>query len=424
MRYFIRDGETKVRGMTPDSGSKLVFVMSLAMVFGLLGLAVQPALLPVFFSEWQLSELQAGWLNGIFFAGYIAGVPVLITITDRLDARTVFLASSFIGFSALMGYALFAEGFWSALALRVLAGVGFAGTYMPGLKTLTDRIDRKDSSRAVAFYTASFGLGSALSFYLAGEINAALDWRWAFGLTAIGSLIAMALVFAAATAKKPKRHALAAALFDFRPVFRNRGAIGYILAYALHNWELMAVSAWTVAFLSFSASLQPDGASGWNITLIGAMAALVAMPASIGGNEVARRFGRRRTIAAFMVISAAIGAVIGFSAALPFGIVVTLCLIYSAATAADSASVTAGAVMSAAPEHYGATMAIHSFIGFGGAFLGPLMFGLVLDLTGGRQALTAWGTAFATIAILTLLGPLVLKVFSSNPVPTPNPSTD
>jgi len=390
------------------------------MVFGLLGLAVQPALLPVFFTEWQLSELQAGGLNGIFFAGYVAGVPVLITITDRIDARRVFLASSFVGFCALMGYALFAEGFWSALAFRVLAGLAFAGTYMPGLKTLTDRLDHEDSSRAVAFYTASFGLGSALSFYLAGEINAVLDWRWAFGLTALGSLIALGLVSAATMPKKPERHAQASALFDFRPVLRNRPAIGFILAYALHNWELMALSSWTVAFLTFSASLQPDGAAAWNITLIGALAALVAMPASIGGNEIARHFGRRRSIAAFMVISAGIGAIIGFSAALPFGIVVALCLLYSAATAADSASVTAGAVMSARPEHYGATMAIHSFIGFGGAFLGPLMFGLVLDLAGGRQTVDAWGTAFAVIALTTLLGPLVLKVFAASPTPTTN----
>ena len=29
-----------------------------------------------------------------------------------------------------------------------------------------------------------------------------------------------------------------AALFEFRPVLRNREAMTYILAYAAHNWEL------------------------------------------------------------------------------------------------------------------------------------------------------------------------------------------
>ena len=405
--------------MVAVTGTRLVFVMSLAMVFGLLGLAVLPALLPVFFAAWQLSESQAGWLNGIFFAGYVAGVPVLITITDRIDARRVFLASSALGFAALMAFALFAEGFWSALAFRALAGLGFAGAYMPGLKTLTDRLDRQDTSRAVAFYTASFGLGSALSFYLAGEINAALDWRWAFGLTACGSLVALVLVLAATAPQPPVRHAEASALFDFRPVFRNRPAVGYMLAYALHSWELMAASSWTVAFLTYSASLQPGGGAAWNITLVGALVALVSMPASVGGNELARRFGRRRTVAGLMVLSALLGSAVGFSAALPFGVVVAICLLYGATTAADSASVTAGTVISAAPEHHGATMAMHSFIGFGGAFLGPLAFGVVLDLAGGRQTTQGWGTAFAAIALTTLLGPLVLRYFAR---PSPDPA--
>jgi hypothetical protein len=34
-----------------------------------------------------------------------------------------------------------ANGFWSALLLRALAGVGWAGAYMPGLKAIADRLD-------------------------------------------------------------------------------------------------------------------------------------------------------------------------------------------------------------------------------------------------------------------------------------------
>ena len=37
----------------------------------------------------------------------------------------------------------------------------------------------------------------------------------------------------------PKRHPL-----DFRPVFRNRKAVGYMLAYGGHCWELFAFRTW------------------------------------------------------------------------------------------------------------------------------------------------------------------------------------
>jgi len=53
-------------------------------------------------------------------------------------------------------------------------------------------------------------------------------------------------------------------------------------------------------------------------------------------------------------------------------------------------------------------MAVHSFIGFAGAFAGPLVFGVVLDLAGGRESLLAWGLAFASSGLAIALSPLVL----------------
>jgi len=47
-------------------------------------------------------------------------------------------------------FALLADGFWSALAARALTGIGWAGTYMTGLKLLADKVDEKQMSRATA----------------------------------------------------------------------------------------------------------------------------------------------------------------------------------------------------------------------------------------------------------------------------------
>ena len=41
---------------------------------------------------------------------------------------------------ATAAFGLFADGLWSATAIWALAGIGFAGAYMPGLKALTDRL--------------------------------------------------------------------------------------------------------------------------------------------------------------------------------------------------------------------------------------------------------------------------------------------
>jgi MFS family permease len=121
------------------SGGRLIFLMCLAEVVGMAGFAAFPALLPTFLDEWKLSNTAAGWISGIFFAGYVGLVPVLVSLTDRLDPRRIYLASMVLTVAAALGFALLAEGFWSALVFRVLAGIGLAGTYMPGLKILSDR---------------------------------------------------------------------------------------------------------------------------------------------------------------------------------------------------------------------------------------------------------------------------------------------
>ena len=81
----------------------------------------------------------------------------------------------------------------------------------------------------------------------------------------------------------------------------------------------------------------------------------------------------------------------------------------------DSAALTAGAVAVAAPGRQGATMAMHSLIGFGGGFIGPLVLGWTLDLTGGALSPLSWGLAFATVAVVGVLGPLALTLVPGDP---------
>ena len=49
-----------------------------------------PALLPALIAEWSLSNTEAGWVTGIFYAGYAMAVPVLVTLTDRIDPKRIY----------------------------------------------------------------------------------------------------------------------------------------------------------------------------------------------------------------------------------------------------------------------------------------------------------------------------------------------
>jgi predicted MFS family arabinose efflux permease len=71
--------------------------------------------------QWGLSYASAGWVEGAFQAGYLITVPVLVTLTDRVDARRIFAGAAVVGGLASLGFAAFAQGLWSACLFRTLA---------------------------------------------------------------------------------------------------------------------------------------------------------------------------------------------------------------------------------------------------------------------------------------------------------------
>ena len=380
----------------------------------MLGVFLFPALMPEFIVKWNLSNTEAGWIAGILLGGYALSVPILLSLTDRTDARLIYLGGTLVTAMALFGFAYFASGFWSAFLFRMLAGVGLAGTYMPGLRVLVDRYNGGKEARAIAFYTASFSLGTAVSFYYSGEIGSIFGWVTAHKMAGFGAIVSLACVYFLMDKKIPQTSDVKTKLLDFRPVFRNRAAMGYIFTYFVHSWELFALRSWLVAFLVYSLTLQGNTDNLILPTVVATLSALVAMVASIGGNEIADRYGRRRMLIIFLYSSGTLGLVIGFLAALPYWMVVFLVILYAGLIQLDSAVLTAGTVLTAEKGRRGATLGVHALIGFGGGALGPLAVGMVLDVSGGGTTLVSWGLGFASMGLVAFLGPIALWKLKDN----------
>ena len=75
---------------------------------------------------------------------------------------------------------------------------------------------------------------------------------------------------------------------------------------------------------------------------------VVAVLASIGGNELAEKYDRRRMIAIYMMLSGGVGLVAGFLGGGPYWMVVLVMLVYAAFIQLDSAAYTAGVISVAA----------------------------------------------------------------------------
>jgi MFS family permease len=336
-------------------------VLIAAHVCSMLGFATYAALLPQLRDAWALTNAQAGVVSGMFFGGYVASVSYWTAATDRVDGRKVYVAAALIAAAGSTGFGLLARGFASALFFQALLGAGIAGTYMPGLRLLSDRVGGSKQSRSIALYTSSFGIGTALSLALAGFAAAHAGWRAAFVVAGAGPLIAGALVLAflrpvERTAQPAERGALLP-FTSWARVLRHRETAGYVLGYAVHCLELFGSRSWMVAFLSFAAGLRTPSFP-WQPPAIAAVVNLLSVPSSIVGNEVALRVGRRRLILLAMAASGASGVVLGFSASWHWAVVLALLIAYSLLVMADSATLTAGLVAVAPPDVRGAAMGL------------------------------------------------------------------
>ncbi len=388
----------------------LIAFMCLAQVLLCLSISIYATLLPEFRSIWRLSNTEAGWISAMLFAGYTVAVPILVGLTDRKDPKIIYLFSAGFGAVASFGFAYFADGLWSALFFHAMMGIGLAGTYMPGLKGLSDQIDERYLSRATAVYTSSFGIGTGLSFLITGIVSTAFGPSAAFITAGVAGFAALLIVWVVLPAghdnpDAPERWSWS----DLKKVVQNRTSMAYTLCYMFHNWELFGMRTWVVAFLIYTQNATGSDNVWLTPIVIATIFTISGMPASILGNEMAIRYGRRKVALVLMSISALVCFAVGFTSMVSYVLASIFCIIHGITIASESSTVTAGAIGNSIKGFKGATMAMHSTVGFIGSIMGPLMFGLMLDLGGGESTL-GFVLGFGHMGVIMLLGPLVLWV--------------
>ena len=241
-------------------------LMLMAQTCALLGFACYAVVLTTLQDEWHLTNLQSGLIASAFFFGYMLMVPLATALTDRLDAKKVYLVGGILATCGLLGMGFLAYNFWTALIFMGLNGAGLAGTYMPGLKILSDRIKTGELTRHIAFYTAFFGIGTGFSYLCSGWILNALGWRFVFGIIALGpfSAFLIVLLLIPALAHEKWHGPIQIRLRDIFPVdkwrlvLQDKTASGFIFGYTAHSIELFASRSWIVAFFGFCAAVSGE----------------------------------------------------------------------------------------------------------------------------------------------------------------------
>ena len=191
--------------------------------------------------------------------------------------------------------------------------------------------------------------------------------------------------------------------FPFRAALRNRDAVILMIAYGATIWGAVGLRQWIVLFLGFCAGDPTQ--SDWSMLAVASLISLLGVPAGLLGVELAIRCGLRLAATLIFLAAAVVTGLFGFAAMLPFGIAAIAALAASFVAQGTFSNLTSGLLAVVMPRYAGVTMAFYSCIGFGGGFLGNVLFGRRLTVSAARPSSTPGLSALRPAALLSLLAP-------------------
>ena len=402
-------------GSNSSSDAAWLYELCVARVGFAMMFTAYSGVLPLLRADWNMSAGEAGLIQSAWHLGYLVSLFVAGFLSDRFGAKRTFLAGNLLAAASAMVFAVFTDGFASALLLHGLLGLCSGSSYTPGLTLISERFSPLRRGRAMGFYLAAASLGYAVALLLSGALVAAIGWRGVFIATACGPLAAAGLVFYTLRETPnivhpaPAAHGAGPSLVE---VLRNRPAMLLIWAYVFHSWELLGMWAWLPAFLAISAAAGGDVTA--QVVGLGAMLSAItfisSMAGSIAGGSLSDRWGRTAVILAMSCASLACSFAFGWMLAWPLWLLLIVAIVYNVTAIGDSSVYSTAVTELIPPRYLGAAYSIRSVLGFGAGAVSPWTFGLVLDWARSaplQSEAWAWGLAWTSLGVGAVLGPLM-----------------
>ncbi|ARK28512.1 MFS transporter [Halalkalibacter krulwichiae] len=382
--------------------NQILWLLSLAQFFVMQVWFNYSSIIPVIEEAWNLTASESGLILAFFHIGYVLAVIFYSFLITAYNPKYSFIFGACLAGVAGLSFAFWADGFWSALFLRTLSGIGVAGIYVPGMKMVAELFPPEKRGRALGIYVGSLVIGSGSSLFISALFINTLGWKGVIGITSFLSLIAAIII---SFVKIPPIVRLEGQRLTFekaKGVFKKRNLL-INAGYTGHCWELYAMWSWIGPFLVFyfltngyenQLAIQLGNALGAFIIIIGGIATYI-------GGTISDRFGRTQTATYFLIISILGTISIGWLTFIPISLMILLAFIYGFAIVADSPIYNTAITEVTDPELLGIALGIQSVLGFGATIFAPLLFGILLDRFN-------WGIAFTTIGIMTIFAPLCM----------------
>lgn len=377
--------------------------------------------------QWSLTPTQTSWLGSIGFVGMALGATLGGLLADKFGRRQVFAATLLI-YGIATGASALAGSLAVLMALRFLVGLGL-GAELPVASTLISEFSpRKVRGRMVVLLEAFWAVGWILAavigtFVVSGSTD---GWRWALALGCVPALYSVvvrrgmpeSVRFLETKGKHEEAEAVVRS-FEESPALASKKIANFEETVVEHDsavenadgiWDkLLAKRTAALWLVWFCINFSYYGAFIWIPSLLHAQGftlvksftfTLIITLAQLPGYAVSayliERWGRRATLAAFLLGSAISAAGYGL-ANTEWQIIVAGCFLSFFNLGAW------GALYAIGPELYPTRLrgtGTGSAAGFGriASILAPLSVPVIIGFGGQGMLFGVFGIAFAVAA--------------------------
>ncbi|MDE3075669.1 MAG: hypothetical protein KGJ86_09575, partial [Chloroflexota bacterium] len=315
----------------------------------------------------------------------------------------VIVACAAVTSAAFVLFPILARDVVSASLLRLVAGFGLAGVYLPGVRVVGAAATAERRGLAVSAYVSAFYLGSAASLGLTGLMLPLLRWQGAALALGCASALAVPLTLWAIPGRTAAGPAVAGIL---RPaVLKSEPLLRVIVAYTGHAWELYVLRGWLAAFLAEVLVRSQGLASVAAVSEAGKWAALMYGLGTVGvwlGGWLSDRIGRARAAMLLAAGSGILSLLFGFLGGGGWMLLLAAGCVYGILTAGDSGIYSTAVTELAPADQIGSAQAMQAGLGFFAGAVSPVAAGAILDMGGG------FGGAFVMAGLASLLAAAVL----------------
>ena len=375
-------------------------------------------------SEFHLGAMEMGIVMSAFFWSYALLQLPAGMLADRFGQKIV-LGMAVFWWSLATAVTGLASGFKSLVALRVMLGVGEAGSYPSNAGIATRWFPRQERATVAGIFDSGSKLGGAIALPLIAWLLAVFDWKVTFAITGTLGLVwcvvwvlvfknspadhrrvsASELAYIRADEEAPRQNGAALADVPWYRLFAHRNIWAMCIGFFMINYNSYFFITWLPTYL-----VKERGMSMMEMGFMASLPLILSMVVEIFAGWASDRVyasGRLSLTATrklFLIIGLLMASSIGFAAfaASPLVAVALLCVAKSGTTvAASQVWALPGDV---APRNMVSRVAgIQNTVSNMGGVVGPVVTGAIVGSTGSFVAALLFSSALIVIAMLNYL---------------------